>query len=51
MAIPANNSNESINPLLSVSHITNADSPVPKMCSNSVKSMLKLSHIDLNAAK
>jgi hypothetical protein len=32
MAIPANNYNESIKPLLSVSHITNADYPVPKIC-------------------
>ena len=32
MAIPAKSYKESISPLLSVSHITNADYPVPKIC-------------------
>mmetsp|Transcript_3545 Transcript_3545/g.328 ORF Transcript_3545/g.328 Transcript_3545/m.328 type:complete len:112 (+) Transcript_3545:355-690(+) len=48
--IPLNNSNESIRPLLSVSHMTKALSLRPKICSNSLRSMEKLSQILLNDA-
>lgn len=48
--IPENNSKESIKPLLSVSHITKALSDNPKICSNSLKSIEKLSQILLKEA-
>jgi hypothetical protein len=51
IAIPEKSYKESISPLLSVSQITKEDYPVPNMCSNYVRSMLKLSQIDLNEAK
>ena len=48
--IPQNSSKLSISPLLSVSQITKALSLAPKMCSNSLKSIEKLSQILLNEA-
>ena len=48
MINPLNNSSASINPLSSVSQMTKDDSFEPKICSNSVKSSEKLSHIALN---
>jgi len=50
-AIPENSSSASINPLLSVSQMTKELSPAPKMCSNSIRSIEKLSQIDLYEAK
>ena len=48
--IPLNNSKLSINPLLSVSQITKALSYAPNICSNSLKSIEKLSQMLLNDA-
>jgi hypothetical protein len=49
-AIPLNNSKASINPLLSVSQITNALSLALNIYWNSIKSIEKLSHKALNVA-
>ena len=45
---PLNNSKASINPLLSVSHMTNIDSFAPNIYSNSTRSIEKFSHTLLN---
>lgn len=47
---PLNNSSESISPLLSISQITKTLSLAPKIYSNSVKSIEKLSQTDLKLA-
>lgn len=48
---PLNNSSVSIRPFLSTSQTTKLDSLAPNICSNSVKSMKKLSQTLLNDPK